>query len=74
MGRQAATDAGRAMLDVLRQGTDGAYDVADAFTPLIEDRAALLERERIREAIESLPENRGLLERDAVLAAIGRGE
>jgi hypothetical protein len=70
MGRRALTEAGRAMLDVLRQRGGGAFDVADAFTPLIEDRAALLERDRIREAIESLPASEGFLDRDAVMAAI----
>ncbi|HEY7735226.1 MAG TPA: hypothetical protein VH813_00380 [Candidatus Limnocylindrales bacterium] len=70
MGRQALTEAGRAMLDVLRRRGGGAFDVADAFTPLIENRAALLERDRIREAIESLPTSGGLLDREAVLAAI----
>jgi hypothetical protein len=70
MGRQPVTEAGQAMLDVLRRHADGAYEVADAFTPLIERRAAQTERRRILEAIARLPTRNGNVDLNAVLAAI----
>jgi hypothetical protein len=48
------------------------YDVADAFAPLIEDRAAQGERLRILEAVSNLPTRSGYVELEAVLRAIGK--
>jgi hypothetical protein len=70
MTRRPVTDAGQAMLDVLRNRADGAYDVADAFTPLIEKRAAQAERRRILEAIRRLPKTGPYVELRGILAAI----
>jgi hypothetical protein len=72
MARRAATRAGQAMLDVLRRRGDSVYDVADAFAPLIEDRAAQGERLRILEAVSNLPTRSGYVELEAVLRAIGK--
>jgi hypothetical protein len=74
MGRQPVTEAGQAMLDVLRRHVDGAYEVADAFTPLIETRAAQAERRRILEAVSNLPTSQGTVDLSAVVAAIEAGD
>jgi hypothetical protein len=70
MARQSVTRAGQAMLQVLRDRR-GVYDVADAFTPLIEARAAHGERLRILEAVSNLPSKGGYVELEAVLRTIG---
>jgi hypothetical protein len=71
MGRQTVTRASQAMLHVLPHRRDGTYDVADAFMPLIEYRAAQGERVRILEAVLDLPVRGGYVELQAVLRAIG---
>lgn len=71
MAREPVTRAGQALLHVLRE-RDGVSDVADAFAPLIEDRAAQAERVRILEAVLDLPTENGHVELQAVVRAIGR--